>query len=353
MSTYDSTCKDNTTQYLVVGSLHTASAGLSLLCSTLVVGLIVLFKKYRFFKQRLVLYLSIASFLYSLVTSIVKIDYLGTSAKTYCKWIGFISQCTQYCLLLAVLVIAFDILLRVRKGSVTRGLEPAYMMLIFFFPLSFNWVPFLYDAYGLSGSWCWILDWKLNDSGQCVKYQTGTILQFSLWYGPLFLVLLALIIAYVVIIVHLQQQKLAWSGVYNPEEEHYRKQTRKEIWRIFWYPVIYMCLNIFPLVNRLYIAFTSQTILALWILHAFLSPLQGGLIALVYALDPDTRKMLNCSSVLFAFREWFCPEDGRIKEYVATVDPDPSSYMQEQSKGLLDGDSSPTYRVIYHDDDQD
>ena len=335
MSTYNSTCNDNTTQYLVVGVLHTASAALSLLCSTVVVGLIVLFKKYRFFEQRLVLYLSIASFLYSLAASVVKVDYWEPSSKTYCKWIGFLSQYTQYCLLIAVVVIAVDILLRVRRGRETRGLEPAYVMFIFLFPATFNWVPFMYDAYGLAGSWCWIVDWKRNGSGQCIKYATGTILQFSFWYGPLFLVLLALIIAYVVIIVHLQRQKLAWSGMYNPEEDHHRKQMRREIWRIFWYPVIYMCLNIFPLVNRLYIAFTSDTALTLWILHAFLSPLQGGFIVLVYALDPDTRKKLNCSSILFAFREWFCLENNRIKEYVATVDPDPSSYLQEQSKGLL------------------
>lgn len=355
MSGFDTspTCGDNATAYLVVGALHTASAGVSLLCSAVVVALIVLFKKYRFFEQRLVLYLSTASFLYSLVTSVVKIDYLGASTEKYCRWMGFLSQCTQYCLLIAVLVIAVDILLRVRRGRVTRGLEPAYVIFIFIFPASFNWVPFMYDAYGMAGSWCWIVDRKINESGDCVKYTTGTILQFSLWYGPLFFVLLTLIIAYIVIIIQLQQQKMNWSGVYNPEEEHHRKQMRREIWRIFWYPVIYMFLNIFPLLNRLYNAFASNGVLALWILHAVLSPLQGGFIALVYAMDPDTRTKLNCSSILFAFREWFCSEDDRIKEYVATIDPDPSSYLQEQSKPLLDdepqNDSSPKYRIIYPD----
>ena len=48
------------TEYAIVAGLNAATAFISLLASLFVVSLIVLFKKHRFFTQRLVLYLTVS-----------------------------------------------------------------------------------------------------------------------------------------------------------------------------------------------------------------------------------------------------------------------------------------------------
>ena len=309
--------------YKIVGILHCCSAAVSFISCLLVIGLIILFKKYRFYEQRLILYLSVTALVYSLAAALTKTDFVTINSLTedYCKWIGFISQYTQWSLLLAVAIITFDIMLRVISERSTQPLEIAYIVMITLFPATLNWVPFLWDLYGPSGTWCWIKTNTLNDSNECVKNEKGIILQFSLWYGPLFLVLVAILVTYIFIIGLLRRQRRRMN-IYNPEEIGTVLRMRREVFVLLWYPIIYMLINLFPLSNRIVCAIKDDPILALWILHAIISPLQGGFIAIVYALDPETRKKLNWWSFRGAcYNFWPCLDDQQhtIKEYGAFV----------------------------------
>ena len=309
--------------YKIVGILHCCSAGVSFISCLFVIGLIILFKKYRFFEQRLILYLSVTALVYSLAAALTKTDFITINSLTedYCKWIGFISQYTQWSLLLAVAIITFDIMLRVISKTSTQPLETAYVVIVTFFPATLNWVPFLWDLYGPSGTWCWIKTDTLNDSNECVKNKKGIILQFSLWYGPLFLVLVAILITYVFIIALLRRQRRRMN-IYNPEEMMTQQRMRREVFVLLWYPIIYMIINLFPLSNRTVSAVRGEPLLPLWILHAIISPLQGGFIAIVYGLDKQTLKKLNWWGFRGACYDfWPCLDDQQhaIKEYGAFI----------------------------------
>ena len=311
----------NGTNDMIVGILHCCSAAISFISCLFVIGLIILFKKYRFFAQRLILYLSVTALVYSLAAALTKTDFMTINSLTedYCKWIGFISQYTQWSLLLAVAIITFDIMLRVISKTSTQPLEFSYIVIIAFFPATFNWIPFLWDLYGPSGSWCWIKTDTPNNDNNCVKNKKGIILQFSMWYGPLFLILAAILVIYIFIIpiLRYQRQKM---NTYDLKEIRAFKKMRQEVLVLLWYPLIYMLINLFPLVNRLVYATTNKTIFVLLILHAIISPLQGGFIAIVYALDPETRKKLNWWGLCGACYD-LCPcvDKHAIQEYDAVV----------------------------------
>ena len=321
--------------YIVVGILHTVFGALSFLATLFVICLIVLFKKYRFFVQRLVLYLSIAAMLFALVDTIRNVDYMPQNEATerYCQAVGFINQCSHWAVLLAVCMLTLDILLRLRldtpdKYEATKQFEFFYIAVIVFVPLSLNWVPFVFGAYGRAGDWCWIRN--SLDPPDCSTWITGVILQFTLWWSPFVLLGLSLVGSYLVIIIKLQVEKRKWRGRYHPEEQINRKYLRKEIRSIVWFPIIFIIFNIFSLINRIQTSVSDSPALVLWILDAVITPLQGGFIALAYALDPETRKRLNWRDLCAACRNFCRAEQGTVEEYRAIVATEaiPSPYQR-------------------------
>ena len=305
----------------IIAGLHVVTASISFFAAAFVICLIVLFKKYRVFVQRLVLYLSMAAMMSSLVNTLVKVDYIVKNSATeiYCVVIGFLAQYTQWTMLLAVCILTLDILLKLKVEAPsryeTKFFEVLYVGTIFLVPLTFNSVPFVFDAYGNAGEWCWIK----NSLGNCTAWEIGVIFQFSLWWGPLFAILLGLMVVYFGIVFQLQWEKKRWRGKYDHDEQMIRKNIRKEIRSIFWFPIIFIIFNVFPLANRIQNAVDQTPILALWIMHAVVSPLQGGFIALAYSLDPETRKRLNWADICASFRNFMKQDQGKVKEYTAVV----------------------------------
>lgn len=323
------------TKYIIIGILHSTSAAISFLASLLVVGIILLLKKHKFFVQRLILYLSVAAVLYSLAAAQSKTDYFVHHPNDkYCEWIAFACQYTQWCLLLAICVVTIDIVIRLFTHRSTTKLEVPYLVLIFVVPATFNWLPFRWNLYGPSGAWCWIK--TVNETNNCTKNTEGVTLQFSIWYGPLFLLLIVILLAYVAIVVRLKTEDRKLK-IYNHGDRN-RIQLihamRKEVCNIFWFPLVYMMLNLFPLANRLVYAITSKDYFTLWAFHAIISPLQGGFIALVYALDPETRAQLKWSVLRASVRDLFCEREGHVQEYYAT------NTHEAEREGLLGSQKS-------------
>ena len=322
----NSTCEEySQTEYLIVASLHTASASVSFFATLFVILLIFLFKKYRVFVQRLILYLSVAAMLISLTDALSKVDYVVKNqiTETYCVAIGFLSQYSQWTVLLAVCVLTLHIILKLRlnfmgRYETKRLLELLYVSVVFLIPLVPSGIPFIYEAYGSAGEWCWIKNTQ-GMSYNCTAWKTGIILQFALWWAPLFLIVLGLVIVYIGFIIQLQCEKRQYRGQFDPDDQVIRKNIRKEIRSIFWFPIIFIIFNIFPLVNRIQNAISQTPILELWILHAVVSPLQGGFIALAYSLDPETRKRLNRADIAASLRNLLKQDQGRVKEYSALV----------------------------------
>lgn len=289
----------DTSRYVAVAVTSAAIGFISVLACAGVIAIIVLYKKYYFHTQRVILYLNIVSFLNS-VSFVLRLQRLGYKSdsevlKVLCIVTAAFDHITAWCELIAISCITIDLFIKAVFRKETYKLEMFYVFMIFIFPLTFNWIPFIDMAYGEAGAWCWI---RSKNQDTCKEFEFGTYLRFGIWYIPLYLILTILIILYVVIIWKLRKFRHKYTGVYDPDSERLHEQMQKEIMPLMMYPVIYFFLNIFPLMNRVHDTFIdSDPILALWILQAIFSPLQGGFIALAYTLDMETLKRLKCAEL--------------------------------------------------------
>ena len=302
--------------YVKVAIVSSASASLSVLCCLAVIMLIFLLKKHYFFIQRLVLYLSLAA-LFNSLSIVARLYRIGLHEKPddevlkdICKIAAFVDQTTMCSQFMAFSVITFTLLMRAVFRRNTSRLEPLYFILIFFFPVAFNWIPFLHHTYGEAGAWCWIR--AVNYDDNCSEHVFGTYLRFVLWYVPSYILLISMMLAYLFIVISVTRQKHRWTGRYDPEAIKIREQMRNEVWPLLFYPIGLFVLNIFPLINRIQDSIhDSQPIYVLWLLHAIFSPLQGGYIAMVFTLDRETRRRLtfsNLSAIIFG-------DGGTVKDY--------------------------------------
>ena len=304
-------------EYAIAAGLHAASGFVSLLASCFVIFLIVLFKKWRFFTQRLVLYLATSVALLSITATVIRVDYNNETSDFYvrfCQFSAFALQNTSWMELMAVASITLYIFECAFFSKRTDRFEPVYLFFIFAFPLLFNWIPFINKSYGRAGAWCWI---RNQEYLTCERFVFGQVLQFVLWYVPIYVILIILIGLYVTVLIKIHwYDRHKWTGSYKLEDEHHDTQMSKEIRSLLRYPLIYFIANLFPLFNRIHgLARPNYPNLALWILAAILFPLQGGFMALAFTLDSDTRRRLKWVHIKAAAKE-LCQKTGNdIKEY--------------------------------------
>ena len=316
---------DNTTvcdayqkdKYMVVALIAASSGTLSLLASLVVILIILIYKKYNFFIQRLILYLCIAAALNaaSIVMRFARYKYHTNNSDIHnlCVATAFVDQTTHWSLTIAFACMTFNMLIVVVLNRSTKGLEMGYLFLIFIFPLMYNWIPFLRSAYGEAGAWCWIRSHDYHKN--CSENYAGLIMQYALWYVPHYLVVSILLVAYIVIIVNVIRKSYHWRGLYSASTEVQTQQLvmKEMVLPIIFYPLGFLVLNLFPLVNRMYDTFHDPNYV-LWVLHATFSPLQGGYIALVYVLDKDTLRRLNMREL----RSYLLHRRTPVREYPAT-----------------------------------
>ena len=78
-------------------------------------------------------------------------------------------------------------------------LEISYILIPILVPMSILWIPFINNAYGMAGTWCWIR----NKDDLCGVNLAGSIEWYALWYIPwiaLCVINLITIVAIVVIL---------------------------------------------------------------------------------------------------------------------------------------------------------
>ena len=284
--------------YAYVAMASAVAAFFSLLAACFVIIVMVFLRKWPFFSQRLILYLAIATILTSMSTILHRVDYNNEKSDFYvifCQIGGFLEQVTSWIFLNANSCITFYLFANVVLRVKTERFEVIYGLYIFVFPFLFNWIPFIYSAFGRSGAWCWI---RSRDSPTCDDFAFGKILIFALWFIPLYLTLFTLLVAYAIIIYKLHQISKEWTGKTTNSNEEFQKMVRKDVLPLMAYPLIYLVLCIFPTANRIQgLASPESPSLVLWYLSALSFPFQGGIIAVAYTFDPGTRRRLMWSHV--------------------------------------------------------
>ena len=161
---------------------------------------------------------------------------------------------------------------------------------LFFFPFTFNWLPFVWDMYGLSGLWCWI---KISRWGQCKDFQLGLILMFSMFFVPLIVIILFSFAGFVAITVILCRGAVHQRGLAG---KTYRRGI-KEMIIISIYPIVYNALCLIIIINRIDSAVNvsetkTRPYFPLWMAHAFADPGRVLLPPVAFLLHPKSWKSM-------------------------------------------------------------
>ena len=259
----------------------TAAICLVACCITLL--LIVVYQAFRTTLQRLFLYLTV-SVTIKLVAFTLQLDRAVDDNDQFCAFMGFLDQYTFHVLLYFNVGITIYLLYHVRELNPNQhrsghsikhrvSLEVGFVLFSILFPLTYNWIPFVHDAYGGSpqNPFCWIRTGKSNSS----DITTGLWYQLVLGDIP-FVVIPLLIIVFICIIVGIYCR---WACKYW-KTEHVRVILTQEVGTtlllLIYFVIFTICIIIVFTVATLYaLSLNSGTLhsYGLWMALSIIEPL--------------------------------------------------------------------------------
>ena len=282
-----------------VGIAWAVPSSLSLLCCLFVIAILVIHKKYVFSTQRLMLYLSISVFLYTsgnLVQAVLVIR--NETEGIACKVIAFTGHYASMSTLISISSLGLELLIGIMINKESgRRLNQLYFLAVFILPAFVCWIPFMYQAYGYNEFNCWIVDHENN-----MTLISGEILRVVLWWVPLYLSILFMVIVYIAIMCKLYFDKKKYTPMLELNRNEVYKNTFDDVMYLRYYPILYMIINIIPIFSHVYTSLhPNKHITLLWIATAIIDGIQGGFLTLVVTLDPKTRKRLTFKQIKAAF----------------------------------------------------
>ena len=259
---------------LLIG-LGTTGMASVLICSIAVI-MVMLFRLYKKFVYRLALYQVLAALFVSLTQSLellaLHYDSKLQYYKSVCEAVGFLTQYSTWVKLMFTAGLTFHLFCLTIFFKNFYKLEIAYVLISVFSPLLHVWIPFIKHTYGMSGAWCGIRGWK----DDCAKYTLGLIEQFTLWYGPFFLV--ALIDALVIIVIFVvlavrafRERRHHFNHNHEPLLPQIRdpkKEAFKQFLPLLIYPLLFPVLILSAMVDRVYDVFAKSPSYPLAMIHA-------------------------------------------------------------------------------------
>lgn len=301
--------------YKIIAAVRACSGLLAFLFSLFALFVVVLFKKYRTFWQRLILYSNVSTTLYGLSVVLLRVDYVESNAETtrFCVFAGFFHQYSNWTVLVSILCYHLSLCAKVILGKDLSGrLEAPYFVAIFLAHLAFNWIPFLHLTYGLAGAWCWIRD--TNDD--CSHSLLGFVLRYTIWYAPLYSVVLAVLVGYVTSWLVVRRRRKRWEGRYDVDVDDRKRELQRDMTVLLGVPLVLILINVPTFVNAIHDGIDPERpLLALWILHAFFSPLPFGVLPVLFTLDRETRQKLNARHVRAALRTLCYSSSSLVYDY--------------------------------------
>ncbi|XP_033760587.1 cyclic AMP receptor-like protein A [Pecten maximus] len=275
------------------------SGGLSLLGSSLVLSITWLFRKYAAFVQRMIIYLSISAFFHAISFMMGGVYPLGSA----CVFKGFWVTYFHWAVLLWDVHITCNLYRNVVKMESLEKFEKIFCLNCWGIPLVIAIVPLAAGRYGPAGAWCWIVDeWDL--------------VRLFMWYIPLFLGIFFMITVYLFIVITLNRKASTWHGTYDPDVEQKKARMRNDITALRFYPLVFLLINIIPLINRIQnVTQEGKPVFGLILGQCITAPLQGALNAMIFGADKDTMSQLTWPSIKIAFQSRF-KRKALIREYV-------------------------------------
>ena len=298
-------CFNFTTGLIIIAGIDTACAIISILACLFVILLILIYKKFCIFFQRINLYITIAAAVYSIATATGASGYYPMhdqyNFNAYCIWSGFFYQVTAWMLVGAVCIGVADVYLRVVLYRDTHKYELIYIGIIFGLPFITSWLPFIESTYGQDGPWCWIR--VINNDRNCSTHVYGLVLQFAIWYIPLILTCIGVVIIYALLLHDIRKRK--YQGKYDPRIEELRRVQMKVVKPYLIFPWLFIVITVLAAANAVsgVLGKNQVYLVPLWGINAVLTPLQGGILALLFGLDAEMLQRLFCQKPCASCRE--------------------------------------------------
>lgn len=319
----------DTVDFKVQAALRSVIGLFSCVCCALVVFIIVLFKKYKFYSQRLILYLAITAAIHAFSYSLTRVNYYTPREieDRYCFFGGLLNHYTAANEVLSVCFMTLNLVVKALCRRSTVKAEPVIVVVIFLLPASWYWVPLWLNAYGTAGGWCTIR--TLNSD--CTRYEYEPWLQLGLRYIPLYSLMLLTLVSIVLVAMKTTTCTRTWTstkwvGRWDPvAETAARQKLKKDIRLVIWYPIIFILFNIFALINQIFRAAGSKPPSFLIYCRIFTSTIRGAVIALAFALDSETRQRLRPAQCKASCLEWLGRRE-TVEEYA--FDSAAADYME-------------------------
>ncbi|XP_065886649.1 uncharacterized protein [Dysidea avara] len=300
---------------------------ISMLCTLSVIFLIILFKKYQIFTQRLIMYLSIAAFFQAIGYVMGDYRFNDDHLPGFCVLQGIWLTYFDWCSFLNVCCITFNVFWNAYFLKKSDQFEKFYIAISWGFPLFVCFLPFIESSYGPAGLWCWI---RSTRNGK--RHAPGFVMQFTLYYVPFLVLSVILVIVYVLIIWKLHDRSKRWRGTYDPNTESEKTSSKENAKQLYLFPWFYLCIFIFPFINRVRILSgledddVDQGVrFFFWFFHSVTLPAHGTLYSVAFALDKSTMSKLNYSSIKAAALAWVHKTE--VQEYPMN-DKEPTEMYQ-------------------------
>jgi hypothetical protein len=349
---FNFTASDLRINTAVTVSLHF----IAVLISLVTIVFIFAAKQHHAFVNRLVLYLMIASSLWSLTLMaevIPVINETGPGVKVRTGWdatcaaIGFLSQLAETAKLLVVCwIVLYLLLVIVFKYNPSRPKhEVCGVLTVIIFPFFLDWIPFRWNWYGLSGLWCWI---KLAD-GVCShgSLWKGLGLMLAVEYIPVLLATIFTFVSFACIVIALCRRayrteiKWRWTSVY--------QKGLAEAAVLMIYPSIFAVIFIFRVIHRTYYVIqinkANPPNYTLWLAHSTALGIAGILVPLFYLLRPSNLKKFSFCRKFLLQRDVSAGTVYRSNSLVSTEAGDREMF-NDSEQGASNQESSLLYKSI-------
>ncbi|KAL4225854.1 hypothetical protein ACF0H5_013843 [Mactra antiquata] len=272
------------------------SSIISALGAVMALIVIVYFRLFKDFTQKMVINLCIASLF-------LAISYLTSQFEddvtTFCVFQGAAVTFSIWACLLWTMCILANMYTRVIFEYKWKHKEKVASFVCWFLPALMATLPFIgEEVYAPTEIWCWIK----NDSGW----------RFGIWYTWHMLSVFIFIFAIIHIIWKLRKRQHRHS-TNDPREID---SLNEDIRTMSKYPVVYTLVSIVAIVCRI-TNITRGSSFPMLILLGLTLPLLGSAVAFVFVIDKRTLKLLNRKEIRKAFQKW-TSEEATVQVYSVT-----------------------------------
>jgi len=255
--------------------LRVTMAFLTLFGSIFIVLSTFLFKRWRIQPSRFVLALT----LFAMLEGIANLMSLGGVYKEgqsspACYAQGFLLQFSQNGIFIWITCIAVNLYRVVCLNKPTER-EWIFYKIGILWPILTALIPLSSNAYGPAGIWCWLT----RSAGQPYRW--------ALFYIPLFIQIIVVIVLYVLIILAINQ---ALDTTPQDIDEARKKNARLLLRRLKAYPILFLLMYIFPIISRIYDASNPINSFFLFFMQSLTAPSIGFVNCIAYGFDSELRR---------------------------------------------------------------